>query len=193
MREWISGANCTILLHRDPLVYWNGKSFTSIILPCRLVDTSFRLSSREYTRRAHNDEYSAIGRNFSDVLTFNSADYLEDIEQRFCPVDGRHSSTYHHRRHGRSYEIPFSDTTFRHRCPRFDQGVYPLYSSPYEHNPHRLGIRTSIRRILGWHTMGRANVSQTEDTVVVQMRESAEGGGVQSARGISCLEAIDGR
>jgi hypothetical protein len=40
--------------------------------------------------------------------------------------------------------------------------------------------------------MGRARTFKTEDTIMVQVREFAEGGGIQSTRCFPCLDTIDG-
>lgn len=95
-------------------------------------------------------------------------------------------------KNGRSHEISTSHPPLRNRSPLPDQEIHPLHTSPHEPNTHQPSLNTSISLGSRRNTMGRRDTSSTQATVMVQVRESAESGGVQGAGCFLCLNEVDG-
>ena len=104
----------------------------------------------------------------------------------------KQSSPSSHTQYGRPGEISTPRSPVRHRGTLPHQGVHPLHASPHKPNTHqpRLGAAISLRPRR--NTMGRTDTSAAEATAMVQMRESAESGGVQGAGCLPCAEEVDG-
>jgi len=89
---------------------------------------------------------------------------------------------------GRSYKIASPNPRFSHRRTRSHQTIHPLYACSHKCYSHRPCFNTSVRLRPRGHTMGRSKTGKPKNTIMVQMRESAESGGVQ---GEGCISRID--
>jgi hypothetical protein len=83
---------------------------------------------------------------------------------------------------GRPFKMPPSHPPLRCRRTRHHQAVYPPHTRPDQHNALQSSLGAPIRLSLGGHTVGRPGTSAAGHQIMVQVRESTKGGGVQGPR-----------